>query len=506
MQKSKTPLRLWDLCASYVAEIRCLTAQPLFSLHARTPFEMVTGNTPDISEYIAFKWYQPVWYYDNSSFPDPTKHIARWIGVARNVGQAMCFWVLPASGIPIARSAVIAIEDVELRNPDIQTQLNEYDRIIEQKLGNDISLEEHLAFLVGTDEFTQALEDLEIPEMYDPVDPEGEKPDIDDYDEETYDRFTSAEVVLPKGDYQYIARVLGRKRDSTGQPIGRYNKNPILDTTIHEVEFPDGSIHEYAANVLAESLYSQVDQDGNRWLLLKDIIGHSKDKSAPSWEELELKRRRYTTKGWKLHCLWADGSTSWEDLRNLKESNPLDVTKYAELNGLLDEPAFTWWAKHVLKQSKRIIQKVKSRYWQRTHKYGVNLPKSVAEALQFDPENGNTLWHDAIQKELKNVQVAFKFLEEGEHAPVGYKEIPCHIIFDVKMNFTRKARFVAGGHKTNPPACLTYSSVVSRDSVRIAFLLAALNDLDILTADIGNAYINANVREKVFFRCRGRVW
>jgi len=143
----------------------------------------------------------------------------------------------------------------------------------------------------------QALEDHEIPEIYDPVDPEEEKPDIDDYNEETYDKFTSAEVILPKGDYQYIARVLGRKRDSTGQPIGRYNKNPILDTIIHEVEFPVGSIHEYAANVLAESLYSQVDQDGNRWLLLKDIIGHPKDKSAPSREELELKRRRYTTKG-----------------------------------------------------------------------------------------------------------------------------------------------------------------------------------------------------------------
>jgi hypothetical protein len=104
---------------------------------------MVTSNTPDISEYLAFKWYQPVWYYDNSSFPEPTKHVARWIGVAHNVGQAMCFWVLPASGIPIARSTVIAIKDVELRNPDIQTQLYEYDRIIEQKLGNDISLEEH---------------------------------------------------------------------------------------------------------------------------------------------------------------------------------------------------------------------------------------------------------------------------------------------------------------------------------------------------------------------------
>jgi hypothetical protein len=69
----------------------------------------------------------------------------------------------------------------------------------------------------------------------------------------------------------------------------------------------------------------------------------------------------------------------------------------------------------------------------------------------------------------------------------------------MKMNFTRKARFVAGGHKTNPSASLTYSSVVSRDSVCIGFLLAALNDLNILAVDIGNVCINANVREKVFF-------
>ncbi len=61
------------------------------------------------------------------------------------------------------------------------------------------------------------------------------------------------------------------------------------------------------------------------------------------------------------------------------------------------------------------------------------------------------------------------------------------------MDFTRKAHFVAGGHKTDPPSSLTYSSVVSRDSVRIAFLIAALNKLDIISADIGNAYINADV-------------
>jgi len=212
-----------------------------------------------------------------------------------------------------------------------------------------------------------------------------------------------------------------------------------------------------------------------------------------------LYNRRFTAKGWLFHFLWADGSTSWEALQNLKESNPLEVAEYAKQHNLLNEPAFSWWAKHVLKRRRRVVQKVKTCYWQRTHKYGVRLLKTVAEALQLDKENGNQLWYEAIQKEMKNVQIAFKFLEDSESAPVGYKKIPCHIIFDVKMDFTHKARFVAGRHKTDPPATLTYSSVVSRDSMQIAFLLSALNGLDIIAADIGNACINADAREKVYF-------
>jgi hypothetical protein len=52
------------------------------------------------------------------------------------------------------------------------------------------------------------------------------------------------------------------------------------------------------------------------------------------------------------------------------------------------------------------------------------------------------------------------------------------MIFDIKMgeNFRRKARMVADGHQTETPAALTYSSVVSRDSVQIALTIAALND------------------------------
>eukprot|EP00980_Cylindrotheca_fusiformis_P023006 scaffold10033_cov140-Cylindrotheca_fusiformis.AAC.1 len=62
--------------------------------------------------------------------------------------------------------------------------------------------------------------------------------------------------------------------------------------------------------------------------------------------------------------------------------------------------------------------------------------------------------------------------------------------------FTRKARLVANGNETPvAPKYDRYSSVVSRESVRIGFLYAALNDLDILSRDISNAYLNAPCSE-----------
>ena len=103
---------------------------------------------------------------------------------------------------------------------------------------------------------------------------------------------------------------------------------------------------------------------------------------------------------------------------------------------------------------------------------------------------------------MEDVKVAFKILKDGEDVPVDYQFINCHMIFDVKMeDFRRKARLVAGGHMTDPPAAATYASVVSRESVRLALTIAALNDLDILAADVKNAYLNAPIKERVYTVC-----
>jgi len=145
--------------------------------------------------------------------------------------------------------------------------------------------------------------------------------------------------------------------------------NPILDTRVYEVEFPDGTMNDYAANILAEALYAQVHVDGNRYLLLKEINDHKKDQSALSREEWTSGNEnprgsrnpahKPTTTGWYLLCLWTDGSTSWEPLRNLRESNPIELAQYAETRSLLEEPAFAWWAKDALRRTRQIIKKVK---------------------------------------------------------------------------------------------------------------------------------------------------
>jgi Reverse transcriptase (RNA-dependent DNA polymerase) len=72
------------------------------------------------------------------------------------------------------------------------------------------------------------------------------------------------------------------------------------------------------------------------------------------------------------------------------------------------------------------------------------------------------------------------------------------MIFDVKPDLTRKTRFVAGGHMTDPPKESVYSSVVLRDSIRIALLCVALNDLQVLFGDVQGAYLYAKTGENIY--------
>jgi hypothetical protein len=97
---------------------------------------------------------------------------------------------------------------------------------------------------------------------------------------------------------------------------------------------------------------------------------------------------------------------------------------------------------------------------------------------------------------MGNVRVAYKVnkghtpkeIRAGKEPKMkGYQEITCHLLFDVKMDFMRKACFMANESKMQAPLSITYLSAVAGESVRFAFLITVLNALDNMTCDTGNA-------------------
>ena len=106
------------------------------------------------------------------------------------------------------------------------------------------------------------------------------------------------------------------------------------------------------------------------------------------------------TQGWELEVEWQDGMTTWVPLKDLKESNPLPLAEYADANKISEEPAFAWWVHPTLKRRDRIIKKLKSRYWAKSQKFGIELPKTVEEPLRFLDESdksGNEECHASVR-------------------------------------------------------------------------------------------------------------
>jgi hypothetical protein len=113
-----------------------------------------------------------------------------------------------------------------------------------------------------------------------------------------------------------LGKVVRRLTDENNLPTGKAHDNPILDTREYTVEFDDEEQLEYAANVIAENIYAQVDDEGRKYMLMDSIIDHRKDENAvPKDDEYVVvdgkRNRKITTDGWQIIIQWKDGSTTW---------------------------------------------------------------------------------------------------------------------------------------------------------------------------------------------------
>ena len=243
-----------------------------------------------------------------------------------------------------------------------------------------------------------------------------------------FDKIIHAEVIIQNGDEMAMGKVVRRSHDADGRMTGTCHDNPFLNTIPYDIEFSDGQVKEYGANIIAKNMLTQVDLDGYSLSLMDSIIDHSKDPSqAIPMEDKYIttksgqRRLQKTTKGWKLLIKWKDKSKAWINLADMKEVQPVETAENARARGISNKPAFTWWVPYTLRKREVILTAVKNRVRRTTHKYGIKIPRDVEHAHEIDARNGNVLWRDALKKEMYNVPVAFEILDEGVHAPHGWK-------------------------------------------------------------------------------------
>ena len=204
---------------------------------------------------------------------------------------------------------------------------------------------------------------------------------------------------------------------------------------------------------------------------------------------------------------WEDGSETYETLDIIIKDDPVSVASYAAENDLINTPGWKR-VKHIAKNQKKLQRMVNQarlchnsgRSSTPTYSFGIKVPRNVKQAIEYDKENGNTKWQDAMTLEIDNVQAYSTFKDMGKVNFIpGYKKIIVHFVFAVKHDLRHKARLVAGGHLTDPNMEGSYSSVVSLRSLRICLVAAELNGLDTMVGDITSAYLEAETTERVCF-------
>jgi hypothetical protein len=137
MTKKNVPSCLWDYGIDWVCETGNVTVNSSRYADQRTPLEIITGETPDISEYIDFGIYDWIIYKTNAGVAPP--ELGRWLGVSHRVGRMMSYWILPPSGIPISCTTVQRLTNLEQHTAEWQQKMTAFDADLQTKFATQSS-------------------------------------------------------------------------------------------------------------------------------------------------------------------------------------------------------------------------------------------------------------------------------------------------------------------------------------------------------------------------------
>ena len=498
LDTSGAPGSLWLEACKYVCQLMNHTATE--ALGWRTPWEWIFGETPDLTAFLQFVFYEPVYYlkYDAKYPEDPTECVGRFVGVSEDVGHGMTYRILTESGKiicrAVARTARIGKEMDNARANEAAPEVAPKPKPTVMGFQSEIEPQIELDTAVEAAPFYNSIrQDIKAHTLEDDVLSGGSLPTTD-----IIGLLNRTFITNPDDEgEQHRAKIVSAEptdqTDADGATIVYRFKCKHGDKTWEEV---------CAYSKMLEWCDRDLDKDD--MYKIERITDHRPLKTTDSKGKVRTVPNQY-----EVLVSWGSATTTWEPMTEIFNDDPVSVSVYALKNNLLNQPGWKR-CKPYVKNSKRFARMVhqarlknfrnKPRY-----KYGFQVPRSHEEAVFIDEKNGNTKWQDSEKLEISQLMEYDTFKSLGLNAPVpeGYKKIPCHMVYDVKHDGRHKSRFVAGGHRTDTPVDSVYSGVVSLQGVRLVTFIAELNDLELWGTDIGNAYLESYTTEKVCFKAGG---
>lgn len=451
------------LCMLWICYVMNHTACAI--LDWKTPIQVLTGQVPNISPLLMFMFYEPVYYaIDDNSFPsEPKEGKGRFVGFSESVGHDMTFMVYCEDTKTIIHRSRVRSRDEEWMFLNLRA---------ENGIGTGLhdDAEDASPKISGAmDEALKAGAKLPIIEPEDMIGRTFlQRPEKDG----TRNRAKIVEVLKEKD--AHIAN----------DPTMRRFRVSVNDEVLEEV---------FAYNDIIKHLEDDLEGEGV-WKY-KRILAH-KGPLRPSHPE-------YKGSTYNIQVAWETGEVTWEPMKIISEDDKVTLAIYAKEADLLDTDC---WRdlKPLARRQEKLVRaanqaKLKAYRMRKKYKYGFEVPMTHERAMEIDKEAGNTKWRDSEKIEIAQLDEYNVFDNRGRgDPPEGYQRIRAHIVYDIKHDGRHKSRFVGRGDLTPVPVESVYSGVVSLRGVRLVTFIAELNGLDLWATDIGNAYLEAKTKEKVY--------
>ena len=393
MDHTGTPAEYWLLCLLYVIYLYNHMAN--IQLGGMTPIEKAHGYKPDISALLNYRWYQKVIYleHDERSFPSKSRELSgRWMGVNPDVGDVLTYYIMTDDTRQIISRSVIR-SALDENNVNIRAEIGTIPSAGGEDGENPREEDSSKAHLTTGAEIKQT----SLPAAFDP-----------------------AEVKLPKFSPQELLGLSFLKEQEDGTMIrakvtkkiddldAKNHKNIKMLIEVGEDGYEELLSYTELSDIIEEQHEDEFKNPERHWVF-KDILEHI----GP----LKPSDPQYNGSTWMVKILWDDGTTSIEPLNTVAKDDPVSCAKYAKEHDLLSTPGWKRFNK-IAKRDKVMRRMMKSvqRFNQKrgpVYMFGVQVPKNVKEARELDHINGNTLWGDALKKEMNQLDEYQTFEDLG---------------------------------------------------------------------------------------------